>query len=121
MQVESFSSENSTLLHFFFQCILSFTKRKRSTLCFVVNEDFCFNFSLLISLQDSRTQWTLETLVLTQDFSIICFVVNCELQATHKIARLSLTFLFAIIFNIFKEIVYYSTILSYYFRYFCYW
>ena len=74
IQVEYFSSENSTLLYFFFQCTLSFAKRKRSTLCFVVNESFFFNFSLLIFLQDSRTQRTLETLTLTLDFSIICFV-----------------------------------------------
>ena len=73
---------------FVFQCILSFAKRKRSTLCFVINVIF-FNFSLLISLQGSRTWRTLETLALTLDFSIICFVVNCELEATRKIARLS--------------------------------
>ena len=76
IQVESFSSENSTLLHFFFQCILSFAKHKCSTLCFVVNEGFFFNFSLLIFLQDSWTRRTLEILTLTLDFSIICFV-NC--------------------------------------------
>ena len=89
IQVEYFSSENSTLLHFFFQFILSFAERKRSPLCFVVNEGFFLNFSLLISLQDSRTRQTLETLALTLDFSIILFVVNCELEATRKIARLS--------------------------------
>ena len=89
IQVESFSSENSILLHFFFQCIHSFAKRKRSTLCFVVNEGFFLNFSLLIFLQDSRTRRTLETLALTLDFFIICFVVNCEFEATRKIARLS--------------------------------
>ena len=89
IQVEFFSSENSTLLCFFFQCTLSFAKRKRSTLCFVVNEGFFFNFSLLIFLQDNRTRRTLETLALTLDFSIIRFVVNCELEATPKIARLS--------------------------------
>ena len=76
IQVEYFSSENSTLLHFFFQCILSFAKHKCSTLCFVVNEGFFFNFSLLIFLQDSWTRRTLEILTLTLDFSIICFV-NC--------------------------------------------
>ena len=44
----------------------------------------------LISLHDSRTRRTLETLALTLDFSIISFVVNCELQfATRKIAHLS--------------------------------
>ena len=47
IQVESFSSENSTLLHFFFQCTLSFAKRKRSTMCFVVNEGFFFNFNFI--------------------------------------------------------------------------
>ena len=82
IQVESFSSEK-------FQCILSFAQRKRSIVCFIVNEGFCFNFSLLISLQDSRTRWPLETLALTLDFSTICFVAYCELEATRKIARLS--------------------------------
>ena len=89
IQVKYFSFENSTLLHFFFQCIHSFAKRKRSTLCFVVNKGFFFNFSHLIFLQDSRTRRTLETLALTLDFSVTCFVVNCELKATRKIARLS--------------------------------
>ena len=90
MQIEYFSSESSTLLHFFFQCILSFATRRHSIVCFVVNEGFFFNFSLLISLHDSRTQRTLETLALTLDFSIISFAIYCEVQfATRKIAHLS--------------------------------
>ena len=69
IQAESFTSENSTLLHFFFQCILSFEKRKRFALCFVVNEGCFFNFSLLISWQHCRTRRTLAlTLALTLDF-----------------------------------------------------
>ena len=55
-----------------------FAKRKRSALCFVVNEGFFFSFSLLIFLQGSRTRRTLEKLALTLDFPLFASLLTAS-------------------------------------------